>query len=259
MTESDIATGNGATVGDRGGRSQNGPAGKPLDRRSRRTQTLLQSALLKLLETKPLNRISVRELTELADVNRATFYVHYTDIYAIFEQIKRELVDSYKGIIARHREEILRDDYAPLIRDIFTFAATDESTSLLVVGRSGDTLSGDLIAAIGAYCNELIDPIAAAHTDRGTDGRTAAAVRDYHFAYLAAGVIGVLKEWYRRGRVEPVDLAADIAAGNTHMLGFGMLARNIASAEAGDAVEADSDAAAGAVAGPEPDRDVSGR
>ncbi|KAA8821138.1 hypothetical protein [Bifidobacterium vespertilionis] len=46
---------------------------KPMDRRSRRTRAMLQNALVKLLETKPLNKISVMELTRLADVNRATF------------------------------------------------------------------------------------------------------------------------------------------------------------------------------------------
>lgn len=206
---------------------------KPMDRRSRRTRAMLQNALVNLLETKPLNKISVMELTRLADVNRATFYVHYTDIYALFDQLKRELIDSYKTIITRHRGEILQDDYEPLIREIFEFAAADESTSLLVAGKSGDALSGDLIDAMGEYCNKLIDPIPASHTSLAPDdGRIpiAETVRDYHFVYLAAGITGALKEWYRRGRREPIDLAVGIAASNTHAIGLATLAGNIEAA-----------------------------
>ncbi|TPF93161.1 hypothetical protein BW14_06365 [Bifidobacterium sp. UTBIF-68] len=212
------------------GEPDEGRSVKPMDRRSRRTRVMLQSALVKLLETKPLNKISVMELTRLADVNRATFYVHYTDIYALFDQLKRELIDSYKDIITRHRGEILQDDYEPLIHEIFEFATANESMSLLVTGKSGDTFSGDLIAAVGAYCNELIDPISASHASLAPDdGRTQAAetVRDYHFVYLAAGIVGSLKEWYRRGRREPIDLVVRIAANNTHAIGLAMLARNI--------------------------------
>ena len=212
------------------GEPDEGRSVKPMDRRSRRTRAMLQNALVNLLETKPLNKISVMELTRLADVNRATFYVHYTDIYALFDQLKRELIDSYKDIIARHRGEILQDDYEPLIHEIFEFSAANESTSLLVVGKSGDALSGDLIDAIGAYCNELIDPLSATQVDPvepAVDGRTAGAVRDYHFVYLAAGIVGALKEWYRRGRREPIDLVVRIAANNTHAIGLAMLARNI--------------------------------
>ena len=212
------------------GESPEGQPGRPVDRRMRRTRAMLQSALVKLLEVKPLNKISVMELTRLADVNRATFYVHYTDIYALFDQLKRELIDSYKDIIARHRGEILQDDYEPLIHEIFEFAGANESMSLLVTGKSGDALSGDFITTMGAYCNELIDPISASHTSLASDnGRTQAAetVRDYHFVYLAAGIVGSLKEWYRRGRREPIDLVVRIAANNTHAIGLAMLARNI--------------------------------
>ena len=212
------------------GESDEGQSGKPMDRRSRRTRAMLQNALVKLLETKPLNKISVMELTRLADVNRATFYVHYTDIYALFDQLKRELIDSYKDIIARHRGEILHDDYEPLIHEIFEFATANESMSLLVTGKSGDALSSDLITTMGAYCNELIDPISASHTSLASDNgrtQTAETVRDYHFVYLAAGIVGALKEWYRRGRREPIDLVVRIAANNTHAIGLAMLTRNI--------------------------------
>ena len=212
------------------GESPEGQPGRPVDRRTRRTRAMLQSALVKLLEVKPLNKISVMELTRLADVNRATFYVHYTDIYALFDQLKRELIDSYKNIITRHRGEILQDDYEPLIREIFEFTTANESMSLLVTGKSGDTFSGDLIDAMGEYCNKLIDPIPASHASlTPDDGRIpiAETVRDYHFVYLAAGIVGALKEWYRRGRKDPIDLVVRIAARNTHAVGLAMLARNI--------------------------------
>ena len=50
------------------------------DRRVRRTKAMLRAALTELLKTKPVNEISVTELTRLADVNRGTFYSHYKDI-----------------------------------------------------------------------------------------------------------------------------------------------------------------------------------
>jgi AcrR family transcriptional regulator len=56
-----------------------------LDPRIRRTRELLQQALDKLLETKEFEKISVHDITELATVNRATFYDHYTDKFALLE------------------------------------------------------------------------------------------------------------------------------------------------------------------------------
>ncbi len=55
------------------------------DPRIRRTRQLLQGALRTLLETKSFDEISVQDITESATVNRATFYDHYTDKFALLE------------------------------------------------------------------------------------------------------------------------------------------------------------------------------
>src|SRR5271170_3199654 len=57
----------------------------PLDPRIRRTRLLLQQALEKLLETKEFERITVQDITDAATVNRATFYDHYPDKFALLE------------------------------------------------------------------------------------------------------------------------------------------------------------------------------
>ena len=56
-----------------------------LDPRIRRTRELLQQALGNLLKKKEFDKISVHDITDLATVNRATFYDHYTDKYALLE------------------------------------------------------------------------------------------------------------------------------------------------------------------------------
>src|SRR3954454_21830536 len=55
------------------------------DPRTRRTRQLLQDAFKKLLRDHSLDEISVQEITDAATVNRATFYDHYTDKFALSE------------------------------------------------------------------------------------------------------------------------------------------------------------------------------
>jgi AcrR family transcriptional regulator len=59
--------------------------GTPVDPRIRRTRHLLQQALEKLLESKNFGDISVQDIAEAATVNRATFYDHYADKFALLE------------------------------------------------------------------------------------------------------------------------------------------------------------------------------
>ena len=60
-----------------------------LDPRIRRTRKLLQDALRKLLEEKEFDKISVQDITEAATVNRATFYAHYDDKFALLGELTR--------------------------------------------------------------------------------------------------------------------------------------------------------------------------
>lgn len=55
------------------------------DPRQKRTRKLLQDALRKLLQEKPLEEILVQDIADVATVNRATFYDHYTDKFTLFE------------------------------------------------------------------------------------------------------------------------------------------------------------------------------
>jgi AcrR family transcriptional regulator len=60
-----------------------------LDPRIRRTRQLLQDALRRLLEQKGFDNITVQDITEAATLNRATFYAHYPDKFALLEELIR--------------------------------------------------------------------------------------------------------------------------------------------------------------------------
>ena len=60
-----------------------------LDPRVSRTRQLLQDALRRLLEQKGFDNITVQDITEAATLNRATFYAHYPDKFALLEELIR--------------------------------------------------------------------------------------------------------------------------------------------------------------------------
>ena len=62
---------------------------RKMDPRIRRTRQMLQDALKRLLEEKQFDKISVQDITVLATLNRATFYAHYPDKFALLEEWKK--------------------------------------------------------------------------------------------------------------------------------------------------------------------------
>lgn len=64
----------------------------PNDRRAVRTRRMIRNALSELIEEKGYNNISITDLCSRADINRGTFYLHYTDKYDMLEQIENEVI-----------------------------------------------------------------------------------------------------------------------------------------------------------------------
>ena len=57
------------------------------NRNARRTRGFIENAFLELMKEKHYTKISVREITEKADINRSTFYRHYLDTYDLLDKI----------------------------------------------------------------------------------------------------------------------------------------------------------------------------
>ena len=89
-------------------------------RNASRTKKMIRSAFVDLIgEKKVIASISVAELAERADIAKSTFYNHYDDIYAVADEILKELLDSLDMIIDAMDAD-KTSDYHIYIKRIFT-------------------------------------------------------------------------------------------------------------------------------------------
>lgn len=71
-----------------------------MDLRTKKTLKAIRNAFLQLRAKKSLERITVKELTELAEISKATFYLHYRDIYDLSEYLQKEVIANVLGGIS---------------------------------------------------------------------------------------------------------------------------------------------------------------
>lgn len=62
-------------------------------RRVQMTKLLLKTALMELMQEKPFEQITIKELCEQADLNRTTFYLHYDDQRGVLKEIEQETME----------------------------------------------------------------------------------------------------------------------------------------------------------------------
>ena len=77
-----------------------------IDKRVARTKTRLKEGLADLRTRKSIQEITVKELVEYVHINRSTFYLHYSDISNMLENVKRELIEEIAEVMESYPPEL---------------------------------------------------------------------------------------------------------------------------------------------------------
>lgn len=98
-----------------------------MDLRVKKTEKAIRGAFYKLIQTKPMEKITVKELAELAEINKTTFYAHYETIYDLVATIEQEITDS---VIENLDEfQILFDNPRTFVYDLYHVFASFHTDS----------------------------------------------------------------------------------------------------------------------------------
>lgn len=92
-----------------------------ISRRVKMTKKLIKDALCELMEALPINKITVKQICSLADVNRSTFYAHYSDQYELFEEIQEDIISITPKVSLYEKGPIHKN-----LRELFEFIADNK-------------------------------------------------------------------------------------------------------------------------------------
>lgn len=158
-----------------------------VDSRVRRTKRLLRQGLTELLKEKSIKKITVRELSELVDINRGTFYLHYKDIYDLVDQIEQELFDEFEQILSNYTISDLSTRPHKVFSDVCGFLYVNREICAALLGSNGDI---NFILNLRQFMQQkcLRDFAEHYHLDLIPE-------YNYIYAYLEAGTVGILRYW----------------------------------------------------------------
>lgn len=178
------------------------------DRRVRRTKKLLTAALTQLMQEKQISEITVRELTELADMNRGTFYLYYKDIYDMLEKIEDSMFEALDRIIDLEKNESVDRQTKSILLKLFQFIEENKEMCRVLLSPNGDmSFLHRLNGVMREKCLRFFGPAEEGHFD-------------YHYNFLMFGTAGLIRAWVNRGCAES---PAQMAELTDHMIRRGGL------------------------------------
>jgi len=171
------------------------------DRRVRYTKMVLKQSLLELMAERSISKVTIKEICDLADVNRGTFYKHYNDQYHLLDEIQSELLSEMKATIEKRLTH--SSSSVDIIHETIRCMAAQSSLCKIVCSDFGDV----------AFMKKLMY---LAHDQFIEEWKTKLNQNnikqlDRFYAYTANGIVAVAQEWLQSGMGEsPEEIAAFI-------------------------------------------------
>ena len=167
------------------------------NRSVRNTKKRLYESLMKLVGKKPLNQVTVKEITEDADVNRSTFYFHYQDVSSMVVEMEDKFLQDF-SVALTALEQKSHDFIAILVRCL----ENHRDLCKLLLGSNGDMAFVEKMKAIVAEkCSKIWKDAVPELTD------VEASAMD---TFLIGGVMSTLQTWILSERRVPAKEITDI-------------------------------------------------
>ena len=157
---------------------------KTEDRRVRKTKKVLRETLAVLLAEKSIQNITVRELTDKADIHRSTFYANFNDIYNLYDHIEETIL--------RDLSEIFKSahglDAVQCVVLLLKYISENKELSRLVLGNN---VSGSFFNSIAALFGDSC--IAYWQKEHGLN--VLSENMEVYAQFLFSGYLGVIRQW----------------------------------------------------------------
>lgn len=171
-----------------------------IDARVRYTRMIIERSFLELLKQKPVSKITVTELCELAQINRATFYKHYLDVQDLMEQLENQLFDEIRSVFGAEEVEL-----KPFLLKMLHYTSIEREKYMALGGENGDP---NLMTKTFLVCYESAYPIMQQNMPGMQESE-----RQMLYHFLSQGAGGVLTWWIRDGMQQSPEVIAQFILG----------------------------------------------
>lgn len=175
---------------------------KPLDHRVRITRTLLKEALFRLVKTKKLHEITIKELCYEAKINRTTFYAHYQSILDLISQLELEALDDLMLIFKKSAYNP-RYFASEIYLDVFKLAKENRELFELVLIENADPNFLEKVYRLGeGVFTKIYEPTFSSKEKKHLQ---------YYYISVLNSFVGILRQWLQNGLRESIEDISEIA------------------------------------------------
>jgi AcrR family transcriptional regulator len=174
-----------------------------VDRRVKYTKMFLKESLVELMREHPISKISVKMLCEAADINRSTFYAHFTDQYDLLKQLELE-------VIAELEKHITKDAFSQQtaqtilsMNQILDYISKNADIFKILLSENGNSTFQKEIMIL-AQEKIISDILSNPDIDERTSG--------YLQCFAVTGALSMVQKWLHDDMIESPQKMSEFAS-----------------------------------------------
>ncbi|MCL2196016.1 MAG: TetR/AcrR family transcriptional regulator [Treponema sp.] len=164
------------------------------NRKVRMTRMVLQDSLIELMKTKPILSITIKDICELADMSRSTFYAHYSDQYDLLRQIEKETLAYFEDMLNMYKDKINKKDITQMLEGMLTYIANNSNSIHVLLSENGDLDFQKKIFQQFTNHKQVTKYFSEDYKDNEA----------YYSVFLIHGAIGLVQHWLKSSMSMPV-------------------------------------------------------
>jgi AcrR family transcriptional regulator len=162
----------------------------------------IRESLMELMKAKSILSVSVKDICDLADISRSTFYDHYKDQYDLLKQIEDETLAYFEDMLDRYKDKQTKKETNQMIEEMLTYIANNGTTIQVLLSESGDI---DFQKKL-LYHFIMHKQVTKYFSEKLKDEET----KSYYSVFVVHGAIGLIQHWLKGNMVTPVPQLAKI-------------------------------------------------
>ena len=171
-----------------------------MDRRVIKTKAEIKKAYFELLSEKHFESITVRDITDRANINRGTFYLHFEDKYQVLDYYEEEIFSEIRSIFEKvlvemNLQEMTDARISPILK-MFKLFQKENYFINLMMGPHGDPLFKEKIRLVFVGNIDL-------YLEMYADMEQFKYPKDYILTYLSNAHVGIMIYWLENGAKKP--------------------------------------------------------
>ena len=167
---------------------------KKENRKIRITKMVLQDSLIELMKTKPILSITIKDICELAEMSRSTFYAHYSDQYDLLRHIEKETLSFFENVLNIYKDKQTKKETTQMLEEMLTYIANNSNSIQVLLSENGDINFQKKIFQHFVNNKQVTKYFSGDH--KGNE--------DYYSVFLIHGAIGIVQHWLKNNASVPV-------------------------------------------------------